>query len=158
MLLFTVTVVPWLQSADSKRCHRRWLHFHFWVASEKTQYLRDTQKKADAKWLPLWVNGDTAAITMQSLQTRLYQEPARTSFQHHHTGCENSPHGLPAPPPSPQHSRSHRDYGHLAQKILDLYRLLPDQNKTENWKTKSNAWFLTRNPCTTGETWTQPGY
>ena len=49
VLLFILTVLPWLQFVDSKRCHTQWLHFHFWVASEKTQYLRDTQKNVNTK-------------------------------------------------------------------------------------------------------------
>lgn len=83
LLLFNVTVLPWLQSAGSKRCHIRWLHSHFWVASERIQYLRDTQKRQIQKRLPLWVNNDTEVVMMQSLQTRLEPEPVRASFQHH---------------------------------------------------------------------------
>lgn len=63
------------------------------------------------------------------------------------TGCENSSHALQYHP-SPEHRRlDHWDYGHLSQIILDLYRLLPDENKIENWKTKSNAWFLPETPA-----------
>lgn len=94
-LVFILTVLPWLQFVDSKRYHIQWLHFHFWVASEKTQYLRDIQKNVNTKvdYLYLIINSDIS--TVQSLkQKRRNRSPGRISFQHQTAGFSDPSHCL----------------------------------------------------------------